>query len=127
MANNSSFLSPTYGDQSIENYIKTSLREAPDFTSADKAYGQLMSNPTLFARGGNFIDPTQAQQTAGSGFLQSRGQTAQDSLQNQSNLAGIGEGAANSLASIQAAISQLDAQQTAGQGGMFGKLLGGLF
>lgn len=126
MADNSSFTSPLWGEKRVIKFADEALRTAPDFTAADKAYSRLMSNPTLFARGGSFVDPMQAQQFAGKGFLQSRGQTEGDFLQNQNRLAQVSAGAGSSLANIVSDISSLNALQTSGQGGLYGQLMGGL-
>jgi hypothetical protein len=126
MANNSSFVSSIQGDQGIERYVDESLRRRPDFASSDKAFSTLMSNPSLFARGGSFVDPMQLQQKSGQGFLQARAGTEQNYLQNQNNLAGIGQQAAMGLGNITADISNLNAQSTLDTGGLFGSLMGGL-
>jgi hypothetical protein len=127
MADNSSFVSSIRGDQEIQKYVDESLRRRPDFAASDKAFSTLMNNPSLFARGGSFVDPMQLQQKAGQGYLQARAGTEQNYLQNQNNLAQVGQQAAQGLGNITADISNLNAQQTLASGGLFGGLMGSLY
>ena len=123
-------LSPLWGEKRLMNYADTALRTGPDFSSTDKAYSSLMSNPSLFARGGNFVDPSQLQQQSESGFLQSRGQIGQDFLNNQSNMAGVAAGAGNALGQINEMQRLLSAAKTNNStsafGQVFSSLMGGL-
>src|SRR5271166_508028 len=120
------YVSPLFGEQSLKNYTKTALRTGPDYSSVDKAYSNLMSNPSLFARGGNFVDPTQAQSDAGQGFLQQRGQIGQDWLQNQNNLAGVSANSGSALGQITSFQDIIKALTTQGGTAGLNGILGGL-
>jgi hypothetical protein len=119
-------LSPLWGEKRLQQYADTALRTAPDFSATDKAYSSLMSNPSLFARGGSFVDPSQAQQDAGSGYLQSRGQIGQDFLSNQSNLAGVAAGAGGALGQVSAMQTLLNAMNKNSNTNAFSAIMGGL-
>jgi hypothetical protein len=122
----SDLMFPSYTEGGVEKWAGTDMRRGPDFTDITKAFSSLMSNPSLIARGGNFVDPMQVQQDATPGYLGARAGVAENRMNNIANDAELDINAGSARGSLLSLINQLKSQQIGVQGSLFGTLLGGL-
>jgi hypothetical protein len=110
----------------IGKFARSSMIHGPDFSDIDHMFGNMMSNPTMMARGGNWIDPMQAQQQATSGYLSNRGGIAENFMQQLMRMAGLAESAGSAKGQIAGMIPRLEAIDTSANSSLFGNLLGGM-
>lgn len=113
---------PEHGLIGLGKYVNAAAQRSPDFQGINRMFAGLGQTPLV--RGGQFIDPSQAQQYATAPYLQARGQIAQQDIGNLFNLANLAMLTGQSRGSMAALIPELQAQQVQlGSTGLFGGLL----
>lgn len=118
---------PMHIEKGLGRYLQSAMNVQPDFGGVNNMFAQA-GNMGPFVRGGQFADPQQVQAAATPGYLQSRGQIAQNDISNLFNLSALEAVVGGNLGNMAAMIPALQAQQIraqmAGASGI-GNLFGG--
>lgn len=114
---------PQHIEKGLGRYLQSAMNTGPDFGGVNQMFSQ-MGKMGPMVRGGQFIDPSQAQQEATGGYLSSRGNIEQNYLGNLFQLAALQGLVGKNMGNIAAMIPELQAQQVqAGSSGIFGGLI----
>lgn len=115
---------PAHIEKGLGKYLQSAMNIQPDFSSINTMFSN-MANMGPMVRGGQFINPEQAQEEATPGYLSSRGNIAANALNNMFQLAALQSTVGGDLGTIAAMIPSLQAQRVMAQSaGPFGGLFG---
>ena len=117
---------PAHIQKGLNRYLQSALNVQPDFSGINSMFSSF-GNMQPMVRGGQFIDPSQAQQIATPGYLSARGNIASTGINNMFNLASmLSQGgvdyntAMNYIPQLMAAQTRL--QTAGGPAGLFGSV-----
>lgn len=112
-------------EKGLGKYIGREMEAPPDFSALNKMFSNL-SNPSLSAPGGSWLNPQEAQQMATPGYLSARGDTSASYLNNLFSLSALQDLIGRNMSGIAAMIPSLQAMQTRAGAGGFSAIAGGL-
>lgn len=114
---------PEHGMIGLGKYLNAAASYQPSYATLDQSFRNFGQQGPL-VRGGQFINPSEAQQYATAPYLQARGNLAQSNIQNMFQLAQLAALTGAGRGQTAAMIPELQAQQVALQStGLFGGLL----
>lgn len=117
---------PMMLERQLGGYANSLLKRPPDFSGPDKMFSSAMANPSIMlGPGGSLLDPAHQQASAGSAYLNERGDIAQQSLADKHRLAQLLLSVGGNIGSMYANQTGLNAQITGLGGGLFGSGIGG--
>lgn len=114
---------PMHIEKGLGRYLQSAMAQQPDYSTLNQSFTTL-ANQGPMVRGGQFIDPTEEQQYATSGYMGARGQIAGNYLNNMFQLAALDAMAGNRLGTMAAMIPTLQASALQSQGAGGSSILG---